>query len=231
MILFDLLSFDIDVIVKDRGVIKVEMRKDPLIKPDELEIPTERMVKENIDELIDVYMAHPMFNETDNAKDFFKLVLKGQNMLNYTLTKSAHFLDDNMNVKTCYLSNLISMLKMMGEDVVEYEQGAFEGVNDLKDFVRILSMNHGDLVGHVVNDKHDIVIRHDKKGKNVGDKILITDELTVHKGKIVQLKRGDKVYDYTEWDKNGVEVIIQDKYTFDTKIVNLGLCGKSVLKI
>jgi DNA-binding Xre family transcriptional regulator len=56
-------------------------------------------------------------------------------LLNYTLTKSNNFLDDHANIRTCYLSSLISTLKMMGEDILEYEKGGFEGVNDLRDFV------------------------------------------------------------------------------------------------
>jgi hypothetical protein len=52
--------------------------------------------------------------------------------------------------------------------VTEYEKSAFEGVNDLKNFVRLLSMNHGDLVGHVIYEDLDIKISNDMKGKNVG---------------------------------------------------------------
>ena len=51
-------------------------------------IPTEKMVNENMDELVETYMSHPMFEETPNIKEFFKVILKGKNLINYTLTKS-----------------------------------------------------------------------------------------------------------------------------------------------
>lgn len=220
--------------------------KDDLIKPDEITIPTEKMVNENIQEIIDTYMIHPMFdigysvelkNPTEEGKtyttgcsikEFFKIILSGNNMLNYALTKSNHFLDDYANIRTCYLSSLIQTLKMMGEDVLEYEKGAFEGVNDLRDFVRILSINHSDLVGKLVNEPYDITIRLDRKGKNVGDEIKLDDILTLQqsdakfcKGKIIKLTRGGKVYNITDTFEDGVDLIIHDKYTFESRIVNL----------
>ena len=113
---------------------------------------------------------------------------------------------------------------MMGEDVYEYEKNSFESVNEMRDFVRILSMNHSDLVGHIIKKPFDIEIRHDKIGKNVGDKIEIDDKITLSAdGKILSVTRKDQKYDFTEWDKSGVLLIVQDKYTYETKIVNFGL--------
>jgi len=85
----------------------------------------------------------------------FEAVL-GNGFLNDILTSSDNFLDNTSNVKRCYLSNLISTLQMMGEDVTLFEKGAFEGINDLKNFVRFLSMNHTELIGHKVNKELDI---------------------------------------------------------------------------
>lgn len=219
--------FSFTVQFDDGSSKEIEIIKNKLIDPDNIVIPTEKMVREDITKLVDVYMSHPMFNETSNVKDFFKIILNGNNLINYTLTKSNHFLDDNANVRTCYLSSLISTLKMMGEDILEYEKGGFEGVNELRDFVRILSMNHTDLVGHVIKKPYDIVIQNDRKGKNVGDKILLTDKLTISNGKIKKVTRNGKVYDYTKWDSDGVLLIVQDKYTYQTKIVNCDLCGSN----
>lgn len=211
--------------------IEIPISISSLIKPEEIEIPTETLVNENIKELVDVYTNHPMFDETPNVREFFNIVLSGQNMLNYTLTRSKNFLNDFANVKTCYLSSLISMLKMMGQDVVEFEKSSFDGVNDLRDFVRILSINHSELVGHVINKKPDIVVRNDRKGSNVGDEIKPSDILTIKNGKILTLERNGKTYDYKKWDATGVELIIQDKYTFDTKIVNLGLVKDGTIQL
>ena len=225
--LFDAFVYVLYVNIAQDDVVKqfdIEIDKTKLINPDEVEIPKEHQVKENIKELVDVYMGHPMFDEAANIKEFFQTILSGQNMINYTLTRSNNFLNDNAYVKTCYLSNLISTLKMMGEDVIEYEKEAFDGVNDLRDFVRILSMNHSDLVGHVISKNPDIKINYFGKGQNVSDKILITDVLKIKDGKVLTLTRDGKTYDYTVWDEKGVEIIIHDRYTNETKIVNFGLC-------
>jgi hypothetical protein len=58
---------------------------------------------------------------------------------------------------------------MMGEDILEYEKGGFEGVNDLRDFVRLLTINHSELVGHVIGEQIDITVQLDRIGKNVSD--------------------------------------------------------------
>jgi hypothetical protein len=104
-----------------------------------------------------------MFKETDNVRDMFRAILGG-GFLNYIMTRSNNFLDDNVNIKTCHLSKLIAMLKMMGEEVTEFEKGSFEGINELRDFVRLLSINHAELVGHVVNSNLDIRIKGDSRG-------------------------------------------------------------------
>lgn len=225
--LFDCFIFNIyaNVVLGDaEKQFDVEIVKEKLIDPDEIEIPKEQTVNEDMKELVDVYMAHPMFDQTQDIKDFFNIILSGQNMINYSLTRSKNFLNDHAYVKTCYLSNLISNLKMMGDEVIEYEKGGFDGVNDLRDFVRILSMNHSDLVGHVVHKTPDIKVNQHTKGQNVSDKINITDTLTIKDGKILTLTRGKTTYDYRVWDESGVEIIIHDKYTNETKIVNFGLC-------
>lgn len=225
--LHDYIYTNIKVIIGGKTFTDLILDKESLIKPDEIVIPTEKMVNENMDELVETYMSHPMFEETPNIKEFFKVILKGKNLINYTLTKSNHFIDDYAFIKTCYLSSLIQTLKMMGEDIYEYEKGAFEGVNDLRDFVRILSMNHSDLVGHVVKVPYDLTIRLDRIGKNVGDEIKVDDILTLqlndnnhNKGKVLSLRRNDKTYDLRQVHKDGVDIIIQDKYTYKTKIVN-----------
>ena len=101
--LFDYFDFTFNIGINNK-IVTFSIVKKPLIKPDEIKIPTEHMVKENVKEIIDTYMMHPMFEEADNIKEFFNIFLNGKNLLNYTLTKSNNFLDDYANVKTCYLS-------------------------------------------------------------------------------------------------------------------------------
>lgn len=249
----DYFSYNFDVSINNKEYnINFDIEKDKLIDGDSIIIPTEKMSKEDVKELIQTYMCHPMFDQGYSVelqkeslsdysnkrtfkdgcsiKEFFEIILASKNMLNYTLTKSNNFIDDYTNIKTCYLSSLISTLKMMGEDIIEYEKGGFEGINDLRDFVRLLTINHSELVGHVIKAQYDTSIRLDSIGKNVSDKIKLTDTLIIKNGKIQKLIRNNKEYDYTILHKDGVEIIVHDKYSNETKIVNLGLVKESELK-
>ncbi|MBO5827356.1 MAG: hypothetical protein J6R59_02695 [Paludibacteraceae bacterium] len=67
----------------------------------------------------------------------------------------------------------------MGEEVVEYENSRLEGINDLKTFSRLLSMNHSELIGHQALEDWDISIINDNRGKNVGDRVKMDDVLRV----------------------------------------------------
>lgn len=230
--LFDYFNVKFTVVLKNLLTYTFSYTDTDIIKPDEIEIPHEKYVNENVDELVDVYMSHPMFDDTPLIKEMLSLVLKGNDFLNYTLTKSKHFLDDRANVRTCYLSSLIETLKMMGEEVLEYEDGYFEGVNDLRDFVRVLSINHNDLVGHLKKEDYDISYKSDFVGKNVGNEILSDDIITVKNGRIIKIQRGylgdgkyQETYDFTSWDDNGVYLIIRDIYTNESKLVNFDLAG------
>ena len=142
-----------------------------------------------------------------------------------TQSKSENFIDNVANIRTCYLSNLLSQIKMMGDDVIEFENTNLEGINDLKNLVRFISMNHTDLVGHKTDIDWDIEITSDSKGKHVGSEIGIRDTLTLYNdidkqddfGKIEIVQR------YGENDIHKVElcdVIVRDKFTNKTEIVN-----------
>ena len=161
-------------------------------------------------------MSHPMWSDKSNVREMFRSIFTNGDYLTRILTSSENFLDDTANVKRCFLSNLISTLQMMGEDVTLYESGSFEGINDLRDFVRLLSMNHTELTGHVINEELDIRVRNDIKGKNVGELIDINDSLHLNnRGKI------DKVNDKPIIFSDGVDLIVHDRYTHETKVVTL----------
>ena len=235
LILRDYIDIDFHVdysIEKAWGENVITLRKLPMLNTNSVVIPKEIQWKENIDRLLDVYMSHPMFNQTQNAKEMFKLYL-GNGFLNYIMTRSNNFLDDNVNIKTCHLSKLIATLKMMGEDVTEFEKGSFEGINDLRDFVRLLSINHSELVGHVIHSNLDISVKGDIKGKNVGANIDIQDRLYLnnnssseHLGKVTGFRRKNSEVDsilnlnMSSFTENGLDIIVHDRYTNDTKIVS-----------
>lgn len=186
------------------GTIKIDNKDIPLEKTfkvcdlDKVQIPFEKQVNVNMNDVLNAYMNHPMFNECENLKDGL-LAIYGNGYIQKFLTKSKNFIDNNLNVKTCYLHNLYSQLKMMGEDLYDYEQVQFNGINELKDFVRFLSMNHSDLVGHEVDKNYDIKITQVYKGKNVGNEIS----------------------DYKEKFTETCEIIIRDTYTNQTKICQM----------
>jgi hypothetical protein len=122
-------------------------------------------------------MRHPSLTEKKNLRDMLKAYLNG--IIPQTQSNSENFIDNVANIRTCYLSNLLSQIKMMGEDVIEFENTNLEGINDLKNLVRFISMNHTDLVGHKTDVDWDISVNSDSKGKNVGAKIGIRDTLTL----------------------------------------------------
>lgn len=211
----------------------VTLRKLPLLDTNKVVIPKQIQWRQDTQRLLDSYLCHPMFNETDNIRDMFKVIL-GNGLLNYIMTRSSNFLDDNVNIKRCHLSKLISTLKMMGQDVTQFEKGAFQGINDLRDFVRLLSINHGELVGHVIHANLDINIKGDTKGSNVGSKINIKDTLYINNnpnseylGKIIGLKRDgaerEAIININDnpLTENGLDIIVHDRYTDAVKVVNL----------
>lgn len=208
----------------------IRLTKKPLQNPKKINIPREKGINIDIDRLLDVYMVHPMFKEKSNLRDLLKTYIGG--FVENILTEGNNFLDNTGNIRTCYLSNLLSTLKMMGQDITEYEYTTLEGVNDLKKFARILSINHSDLVGHVIDVDYDITINKDIKGINVGDLIDLDDKITLvtdipadnepnkkdNYGKIQYVQIDDKTHKIKI--DGGVDLIVHDKYTNDTKIVN-----------
>lgn len=197
-------------------------------------VPTEKRMDVDVKRLVNLYLGHPMFDEAHKLKDGLISLLKNEDFLSYVMTKGENFLDDRSNIKTCYLSNLLSTLKMMGEEVTDYETSEFEGVNAMRDFIRILSMNHSDLVGHVVNKSADIRVLNGTKGNNVGRKMDINDKLFISthitdSGKSLSgLIMGFEPYfdgkygSYRNCYSNvfGTHLIVQDKFTKETKIIS-----------
>jgi hypothetical protein len=210
------------------------------LNPKNINIPKEKGVNIDIERLMDVYMVHPMFKEKPNLRDLLKTYISG--FVENILTEGNNFLDNTGNIRTCYLSNLLSTLKMMGQDITEYEYTTLEGVNDLKKFARILSINHSDLVGHVIDVDYDITINKDNKGVNVGDLIDLDDIITLNTdipadnepnkkdnyAKIQYVQVDDVKHKITI--DGGVDLIVHDKYTNDTKIVNFRQYLKNVEK-
>jgi hypothetical protein len=179
----------------DRKIL-MNLVKKRIPSPNKTVVPRELQTEEDVDRLLNVYMSHPMWNDKQNIRDMFKAILSNGDYLTRILTTSDNFLDDTANVKRCFLSNLISTLQMMGEDVTLFESGSFEGINDLRDFVRLLSMNHTELIGHVVKEDLDIRVRNDVKGKNVGEELHVGDTIRINtNGKIDKVNNQLVIFD------------------------------------
>ena len=76
-------------------------------------------------------------------------------------------------------------------------------------------MNHTELIGHVLLEDYDIRIRNDIKGKNVGNEIDIASKLIINENGCIT-----KVGTSSVIEPNGVDLIVHDRYTHDTKIVS-----------
>lgn len=195
---------------------------------DAILLPSEKYYNQDVSKLVNVYTPHEMFQHTPKLKEAITKVFENKRFLDYLLTKGINFFDDNVNVKTNYVSNLLSTLKMMGKDAFEYDQTTFEGVNELRDLCRILSMNHTDLVGNLIDENYDIKYTETYKGKHIGDEVFVTDELFIldnanlndtnrhNKGKIIKIIRygAESVMEYPP------ALVVRDNYTNETKIVN-----------
>lgn len=217
----------------EKGILEgkeIRITQKPLRSLKKLVIPEEKVTEVNIDALLDVYMKHPMFLNTPNTREFLKIYLSS--FVDKVQTESDNFIDNVANVKTCYLSHLISQLKMMGEEVVEYENSHLEGINDLKKFSRFLSMNHSDLIGHKTYKDWDIEINKDFKGKNIGRRLNITDELTISLqdfydgGGIGKYEKFAKVTHVNgeEIEGIGCDLVLHDKFNNKTRIINFRDC-------
>lgn len=189
-----------------------------LINFDALILPREKMVEENIDELLDAYMPHPSYNEATNIKKFLKYILENNNMLSYVMTKSNNFLDDNVNYKTCYLDKFLGILEMLNENVEQYNISGFNKVNDLREMIRIMSMNYSQLFGHLIIDKYDIKITAAYKGKNVSDEIKSSDTIFCDSlYNIIGFRRDNKIYKLTV---DTPFLILKDDFTYETRFVS-----------
>lgn len=206
---------------------KVNVRVEkPLKNVNDIVIPREKQQKEDINRLLDVYMKHPMWDETPNMREMLYLILNNKNYLNNMLTDSSNFLDNTQNIRTCYISNLISILQMLGEDISLFETTLFDGNNDLKSFTRLLSMNHSELIGHETGVFPNIRISNTGNDDDVGK--------LINSNSIIELNEDDKIYKIdgidlktyngNQQDKDAAEecdLIVRDLFSKDTWIVSL----------
>lgn len=188
-----------------------------LIDLKELIIPSEHKLDIDVERLLTAYMGHPMYENTINLKTMLFDILSSNDNLEYIMRRSEHFVDDNINYKTCYISNLIDILTMFDEEVNDYNINSFNNLNNFKELLRILTMSHSDLFGKLVQT-YDIKISPTYKGKNVSDLISYNDEIICDTNyDIIAICKNDKIYPLK--DKTPF-IICQDNKSFSTSLLS-----------
>lgn len=199
---------------------------------DSVIIPTEKYYNQDIDKLLEVYMPHPVFEGANNLKGMLSNLLKTNNMLNYVITKGKNFFDDHVNAKSAYVENMLQILQMMGQDISGYTDNNFNGVNEIRDLTRILTMNHSELMGNHIDEPYDIKSTDSLKGKHIGERILVDDiiytltdnkfkgDKRFSKGKITKIERIENnkkvIYNTIE----PVAIVIVDDYSGESRIAS-----------
>lgn len=188
-----------------------------LIDLNDLVIPSEHKLNVDVERLLTAYMGHPMYENTINLKTMLFDILSSNDNLEYIMRKSEHFVDDNSNYKTCYISNLIDILSMFNEEVNDYNINSFNNLNDFKELLRILTMSYSDLFGRLIQS-YDIKISPTYKGKNVSDLISYNDEIICDGDyNIIAICKNDKIYPLKE---KTPFIICQDNKSFSTSLLS-----------
>ena len=160
-------------------------------------------------------MKHQMFDETPNLKTFLKDSLN-PDTFNYILTKGDNFFDDYSNIKTCYIDSFLSMMEMINEPIKKYKLNSFNNIKELKEFMRILSMNYSTLFGNVITTDYDIKISNTYKGKHVGEKLEVNDTIFCNKNyEIIGFRHENHIYKLV---KPSQYIIIYDNVTSKSRL-------------
>lgn len=114
---------------------------------DAIVVPRETLLHQDPRALYDAYCVHPSLAGADNLRAALEGLGKAD--LDYVLTRAVRFFDDNADFRRCHLSALRDLLVSMGEETAADALEA-DSIRDLRDLVRILTMNHSQLVGHCV---------------------------------------------------------------------------------
>lgn len=184
---------------------------------DEINIPHEKYHEENVDRLVNALTPHKLFNNSDNVREALRRLFTNGKWLDKTMTEILEFFDNTVNVDKCHVEYLVSLLNSMGEDTSNYSVGAFNAVNEIRDFARIATMNHSELIGHENIESYDISFNGEIKGKNVGDEMKPTDLIFADKdGYVAGFLRNEKFYKVSPH----VPLVLYDKYTKQSRTVS-----------
>lgn len=179
-------------------------------------------------------MPHKMFQDKDNLKDALRAIFKKSGAIDYITTYIDNYFDNFANYKTCYVKQLISILHSLDEDVKQYEVSNFDGVNELRDFVRLLSINHSTLVGHRIDKNYDIRINGTERGENVGDQLYAMDSICIGENGCIDyfIHTDESEIEHHYIPKTSIsKIIVHDKYTQESRTIELSKFDSSIIKI
>ena len=160
-----------------------------------INLPYKKYTYIDFDNMLDVYMQHPMYEDKTVIRSFFKQIFKTDELFETINNKGFDFFDDIVNHKTCYIKNLQSTLEMFDSSQTSYNINSFDKINELKELTRILSMQYNILFGQFENIKKDITIIGDQKGDGVGDMIKPSDIIVCSDDyTIIGIIRDEKYY-------------------------------------
>ena len=185
-----------------------------LVNMENLVLPVEKSTNENLEDVLKVYMQHPMFENTVNLKTALKDILGNNNLFKYIITKGDNFINDNINIKTCYIDKLLSTFMMLDENINSYNIDSFTKIIELKELMRLLSMNYSTIFGNVIDDEYDIKIVPGYSGKNVSDQLSSSDKIYCDdKFNIIGIERDKEIFILS---KATPFIIIKDNFTNKT---------------
>lgn len=184
-----------------------------------IRLPEKNYVYISFTDMLNAYMQHPMYEDKDVIKQFFHQIFETDYLFENINNKGFGFFDDIVNHKTCYINNLKSILEMFGNDVKDYNVTGFDKINELRELIRLLSMQYSELFGQYEIVEQDIAVNGDRKGKCVGDRILPTDVIVCDATyQVIGLIRDDKFYKNPVPTKN---LILVDDFNKTSRLVSL----------
>lgn len=148
----------------------------------------------NLDDVLDAYMSHPMYDDKPVIRSFFKQLFETDELFEKINNKGFDFFDDIINHKTCYIKNLQSMLEMFDSSQLSYNLNSFDKINELRELTRLLSMQYTELFGRYEKLIGDIKINGDQRGAAVGDIIKPSDIIACDKDYMIRGIIRDNVF-------------------------------------
>lgn len=158
--------------------------------PDRDALPVAHRRYDRVDagRLVASHTPHEVFKDAEAVKESLLTLFRNGEWLDATATKVLRIFEDRADVDYCHVENLVSILKSMGEDPGRYDATDLSALNETMELARLLSMEHTDLVGHLVREGLDISFDGETKGVNLGDELGVSDLLfTTPEGYIAAL--------------------------------------------